>query len=156
MTAKEICARVRELAQQPCEEAGVSIWDVEFENEGGVYTLTVYIDCEDGADIDQCELVSRAIDPMLDAKEFDSMPSYTLCVSSAGLERKLTRQEHFLACIGKEVEARFYAPVGGRKSAEGTLAGYDKETGEVTIETQEGARTFKAQDIALVRLLLRL
>lgn len=47
--------------------------------------LTVTVDHPEGVNIDQCEQVSRALDPMLDAKEFDDMPSYTLCVSSAGL-----------------------------------------------------------------------
>ena len=49
--------------------------------------LTVTVDRPEGVNIDQCEQVSRALDPMLDEKEFDDMPSYTLCVSSAGMSR---------------------------------------------------------------------
>jgi len=85
MQAKELIRRVTDMALPLCEENGVELWDVEFEKEGGVQLLTVTIDREGGVDISQCEAISRAIDPMLDAKEFDSLPSYTLCVSSAGL-----------------------------------------------------------------------
>ena len=85
MQAKQIVARVEELVKPLCEQAGVSLWDVEFEKEGGQYMLTVTVDRPEGVNIDQCEQVSRALDPMLDEKEFDDMPSYTLCVSSAGI-----------------------------------------------------------------------
>ena len=80
MQAKQIVARVEELVKPLCEQAGVSLWDVEFEKEGGRYMLTVTVDHPEGVQIDQCEQVSRALDPMLDEKEFDDMPSYTLCV----------------------------------------------------------------------------
>ena len=97
MQAKQIVARVEELVRPLCDQAGVSLWDVEFEKEGGQYMLAVTVDHPEGVFIDQCEQVSRALDPMLDAKEFDSMPSYTLCVSSAGLARRLKKPEHFAA-----------------------------------------------------------
>ena len=87
MQTKELIRRVEEMALPLCEQVGVSLWDVEFEKEGGQYMLTITIDREDGVDIDQCEKISRAIDPMLDAREFDALPPYTLCVSSAGLEK---------------------------------------------------------------------
>ena len=104
MQAKQIVARVEELVKPLCEQAGVSLWDVEFEKEGGQYMLTVTVDRPEGVNIDQCEQVSRALDPMLDEKEFDDMPSYTLCVSSAGMSRRLKRPEHFQAFMGQTVE----------------------------------------------------
>ena len=96
MQAKELVRRVEEMVMPLCEANGVLLWDVEFEKEGGQYMLTVTIDREDGVDIDHCEKISRALDPMLDAKEFDSLPPYTLCVSSAGLERRLKKPEQCL------------------------------------------------------------
>ena len=111
MQAKQIVARVEELVRPLCEQAGVSLWDVEFEKEGGQYMLTVTVDHPEGVNIDQCEKVSRALDPMLDAKEFDDMPSYTLCVSSAGLARRLKRPEHFEAFMGQTVEVGLYKAI---------------------------------------------
>lgn len=150
MQAKQIVARVEELVKPLCEQAGVSLWDVEFEKEGGQYMLTVTVDHPEGVHIDQCEQVSRALDPMLDAKEFDDMPSYTLCVSSAGLSRRLKRPAHFAAFLGHTVEVGFYKPVGGVKQIEGTLAGY--EDGCVTIETGGQQTVYEPKDIAAVRL----
>ena len=115
MQAKQIVARVEELVRPLCEQAGVSLWDVEFEKEGGQYMLTVTVDHPEGVNIDQCEQVSRALDPMLDAKEFDDMPSYTLCVSSAGLSRRLKRPEHFEAFMGQTVEVGLYKAMNGAK-----------------------------------------
>ncbi|HIY12967.1 MAG TPA: ribosome maturation factor RimP [Candidatus Agathobaculum merdipullorum] len=150
MQAKQIVARVEELVRPLCEQAGVSLWDVEFEKEGGQYMLTVTVDHPDGVNIDQCEQVSRALDPMLDEKEFDSMPSYTLCVSSAGLSRRLKKPEHFAAFLGHTVEVGFYKPVGGAKQVEGTLVAY--ENGNVTLETGGQRTVYEPADIAAVRL----
>lgn len=150
MQAKQIVARVEELVKPLCEQAGVSLWDVEFEKEGGQYMLVVTVDNPEGVFIDQCEQVSRALDPMLDAKEFDDMPSYTLCVSSAGLSRRLKKPEHFAAFLGHTVEVGFYKPVNGVKQAEGTLIAYDN--GCVTLESAGQQTIYEPKDIAAVRL----
>lgn len=152
MQAKELIRRVSEMAAPLCEQAGVSLWDVEFEKEGGGYMLTVTVDRDAGVDIEQCEAVSRALDPLLDAKEFDSLPSYTLCVSSAGLERRLKKPEHFARFMGQTVEARFYGPIDGVKATQGTLADYDN--GAVTLQNGESRRVYEAKDIAAVRLVV--
>ena len=150
MQAKQIVARVEELVRPLCAAAGVSLWDVEFEKEGGQYMLTVTVDHPDGVNIDQCEQVSRALDPMLDEKEFDGMPSYTLCVSSAGLSRRLKRPEHFAAFLGQTVEVGFYKPQNGAKQTEGTLIAY--EDGCVTLESGGRQTVYEPRDIAAVRL----
>ena len=108
MKIKDLTARVREMAGPVCKEVGVSLWDVTFEKEGSTYVLTVFIDRDEGVFIEDCEKVSRALDPQLDEPEFDSLPSYTLPVSSAGLERRLTRPEHFEWAKGKTVAVSLY------------------------------------------------
>ena len=140
MQAKQIVARVEELVRPLCEQAGVSLWDVEFEKEGGQYMLTVTVDNPNGVNID----------PMLDEKEFDSMPSYTLCVSSAGLARRLKKPAHFAAFLGHTVEVGFYKPVDGAKQVEGTLVAYDN--GSVTLEIGGQRTVYEPTDIAAVRL----
>ncbi len=150
LQAKQIVARVEELVKPLCEEAGVSLWDVDFEKEGGQYYLTVTVDHPEGVHINQCEQVSRALDPMLDEKEFDDMPSYTLCVSSAGLSRRLKRPEHFAAFMGHTVEIGFYRPVDGAKRISGTLEAY--ENGYVTLGVGDKHTIYEPKDIAVVRL----
>ena len=132
MQAKQIVARVEELVKPLCEQAGVSLWDVEFEKEGGQYMLTVTVDRPEGVNIDQCEQVSRA------------------CVSSAGMSRRLKRPEHFQAFMGQTVEVGFYKPMNGMKQIEGTLAGYDN--GAVTLEVNGEQTVYEPKDIAAVRL----
>ncbi|NCB29122.1 MAG: ribosome maturation factor RimP [Clostridia bacterium] len=150
MQAKDLIRRVSELVLPLCENAGVTLWDVEFEKEGAQYMLTVTIDRPEGVDIDHCETVSRALDPLLDAKEFDSLPAYTLCVSSAGLARKLKKPAHFEAFLGSAVELHFYKPWNGVKQAEGTLVAYD--AGRVTIDFGDRQVIFEPGDLADVRL----
>ena len=150
MQTKELVRRVEEMVLPLCQEVGVVLWDVSFEKEGGQYMLTVTIDREGGVDIDHCEKLSRALDPMLDAKEFDSLPPYTLCVSSAGLERRLKKPEHFAKYLGETVEVKFYKPIDGDKVAEGVLIAYDN--GDVTIEAGGQTRVYEAKDVAAVRL----
>lgn len=149
MQGKEVIRRVSEMAQPLAEELGAVLWDVEFEKEGGQYMLTVYIDKADGVDIDDCEKLSRALDPMLDRKEFSSMPAYTLCVSSAGLERRLKKAEHFAQFMDSPVVVKFYRAIDGVKMIEGILKGY--EDGYVTVETEEGLRVCEPEDVASVR-----
>ena len=150
MNAKELCKRVRELCEPFVEELGVTLWDVEFEKEGGQYMLTVTIDRDGHTDIDDCEKLSRSIDPLLDAKEFASLPPYTRCVSSAGIARRLKRPEHFAAFLGSEVEVRFYRPIAGSKMAIGVLRDYDE--GRVTLEQDGTVTVFEPKDIAAVHL----
>lgn len=150
MQTKELIRRVEEMALPLCEQAGVTLWDVEFEKEGGQYMLTITIDRDGGVDIDHCEQISRAIDPMLDAKDFDSLPPYTLCVSSAGLERRLKKPEHFAKYIGETVEVKFYRAIDGAKIVEGKLMGYDN--GNVTVEVGGQTVVYEVADVASVRL----
>ena len=119
------------MAQKACEGAGVSLWDVTFEKEGGAYVLTVYIDRPEGVFIEDCEKVSRTIDPQLDEPRFDSLPSYTLSVSSAGLERRLSRPEHFEWAKGKKVE------IGNYKGAHVVGELVSEKDGDVTVKVGE-------------------
>ncbi|NCB05017.1 MAG: ribosome maturation factor RimP [Clostridia bacterium] len=146
MQQKELLRRVREACLPLCAACGVSLWDVTFEKEGPKYTLTVYIDRPEGVFVEDCEKISRALDPVLDGSAFDSLPNYTLSVSSAGLERTLRRPEHFEWGMGKSVEVTFYRSRAGARTLCGTLDGADEET--VTVS---GERIPRAE-IAAVRI----
>ena len=152
MTAREVCQRVWDISAPCAAEMGIHLWDVTFEKEGGQYMLTITIDREGHTDIDDCEKLSRYVDPFLDEKEFASLPPYTLCISSAGLTRRLRRPEHFASCMGQEVELRFYRPINGSRTAVGILKDYDSETGSVTLEEDGTVTVYEPKDIAAVRL----
>ena len=150
MTQKELVRRVSELARPLCGEAGVSLWDVTFEKEGKNHVLTVFIDREEGVNIQDCEAVSRALDPLLDGREFDSLPPYTLTVSSAGLERPLTRPEHFAWARGRDVVVGFYRAIDGQSEREGKLLDYDGV--QLTLDCGGETVVLAMADVARVRL----
>ena len=77
---------VTELARPVVQQAGCELWDVEYVKEAGQWFLRVYIDKDGGVSIDDCEAVSRALDPVLDERD-PIETSYTFEVSSAGAER---------------------------------------------------------------------
>ncbi len=142
------------LARPIAEENGCTLWDVEYVKEAGTWFLRVYIDKEGGVDIDDCEAVSRRLSDALD--EADPIEgSYTLEVSSAGLDRTLKKPEHFAAFLGSEVDVKLYRPLEGRKEHTGVLRAYDAESGAVTVETAAGEQTFPKKDVAQVRLAVR-
>lgn len=142
----DVCA---ELARPFVEQAGCTLWDVEYVREAGTWFLRVYIDAPDGVNIDQCEAVSRPLSDALD--EADPVEgSYVLEVGSAGADRALKKPAHFEAFMGSAVDVKLYRPRDGRKEFTGTLERY--QDGDVTIAAAGGSETFAKKEIAQVRL----
>lgn len=145
----KITDKVYELAKPVVEEAGCSLWDVEYIREAGSWYLRVFIDKEGGVSINDCETISRALDPILD--EADPIPdSYIFEVGSAGAERELKRPGDFRQFMGSEVEVRLYQPLKGSKSFIGKLAAYEDGTVTVTVGNED--MSFNKAQIALVKL----
>ena len=145
----KITEQVWQFAEPVVQEKGCSLWDVEYVREGGEWFLRLYIDKVGGVDINDCEAVSRAVDPILDEK--DPIPeSYHFEVCSAGLERALKRPSDFEQFMGSKVLVKLYKPKNGMKELKGTLTGYDN--GNVTIDQAGTEITLEKQEVALVRL----
>lgn len=124
---KNIASRVRSLLTPTAEALGYAIWDVEYVKEGAEMVLRITIDKPEGITIDDCEAMHRAIDPILD--EADPIENaYRLEVSSPGLERELSRPEHFASAIGEMIEVRLFAPLDGRRTVTGTLVAADDDS----------------------------
>ena len=142
---KNIRETVREAINPTVTELGYTIWDITYGKIGADYHLEITIDNERGIDIDDCERVHRAIDPILD--EVDPIEGfYYLEVSSPGIERELRTPEHITACIGMKVEAKLFAAYEGRKSALGTLKSFDGEA--VLIEDESGEITLPLDKVS--------
>lgn len=124
MAAAKTTDRVFSLAEPVARELGLSIWDVRFVKEGASWYLRIFIDKPEGINIEDCEAMSRAVDPLLDEADFISQ-SYYLEVSSPGLGRELSRPEHFQRYIGEAVRVRLIRARDGRKEWTGRLSGYD-------------------------------
>ncbi len=148
--SKNVEETVRAFALPAVQALGYELWDVEYERHGGYSELTLYIDRTDGEPVwtDDCERVSRAVDPILD-REDPIEESYTFSVSSSGSVRVLRRPEHFAAYIGRPVEVRLYRAENGAKSVTGTLEAYGD--GRITIMTPSGERVFAPGEAAQVK-----
>ena len=140
---------VASFAQPIVEQHGCQLWDVEYVREGSEYFLRLYLDKEGGVDINDCEAISRAVDPILDEKD-PIAESYHFEVCSAGLERALKRPGDFERFMGSPIMVKLYRPKNGLKEFPGILRGY--EDGRVIVEAGKETITFEKSEVALVRL----
>jgi ribosome maturation factor RimP len=115
---------------------GLTLWDLDFRKQGPQWLLRIYIDRETGGvTLDDCEAVSRDLGTVLDVEGI--VPhSYTLEVSSPGLDRSLTRPEHYRRCRGSLVKIKTFQPINGGKVFKGKLAGLEDTV--VVLEQDSG------------------
>ena len=145
----KITDQVAAFAKPVVEGFGCELWDVEYVREGSERYLRLYIDKDGGIDIDDCEKIHRAMDPILDEKD-PIAESYHFEVCSAGLERPLKRASDFEKFMDSPVLVKLYRPRNGLKELPGILRGY--EDGRVTLEAGKETITFEKSEVALVRL----
>jgi len=111
---------VEKLASPVVEEAGMELVSVNFVKEGGRWYLRLFIDKPGGIGIEDCRYISEKVDKMLD--ERDPIPqSYTLEVSSPGIERPLKKLSEFGRFTGRLAAVSTFAPVGGKKKIRGKI-----------------------------------
>lgn len=141
---------VREIAQPIAEELGLRLWDVRFVKEGASWYLRVFIDKDSGIDINDCVDMTHALNGPLDEKDPIEV-SYCLEVSSPGIERDLTRDEHFEAMTGRKIKLRLIRPDENKqREFSGTLSKY--EDGNITVIIDEEERVFVKKETAWVKL----
>ena len=143
---KNVRDTVREAIEPTVTELGYRIWDIVYSKIGADYHLEITIDSDNGINIEDCEKVHRAIDPILD--ECDPIEGfYYLEVSSPGIERELRTDEHISSSVGQKVLAKLFTAKNGAKSFEGILSAYDgkcvtitSDAGEAVVERSEISR----------------
>lgn len=150
MAKKDYESRTEALIQPLIDENHFELVDVEWVKEGANWYLQVFIDKEGGITVDDCELISRAFEEILDREDYIS-ENYIFEVSSPGLDRPLKKEKDFARSIGKDVEIKLYKALNKEKEFVGVLTDYDKET--VTIEMDDDSvMVFNRSDVALIRL----
>lgn len=140
------------IAAAEAEKLGLRIWDVQFVKEGVLWYLRIFIDKDGGVTIDDCEAMSRAVDAPLDKVNLiDQM--YYLEVSSPGIERALTRNEHFEEMQGCAVVLHRIRPdENGEREVAGILEGLTD--GIVTITLEDGNKyTAARKELSSVNLI---
>jgi ribosome maturation factor RimP len=135
-----------QLLEPAVERLGYELVDLEV-RLGGNGLVRLYIDKPDGVDLEDCENVSRAVSALLDVE--DPLPgNYNLEVSSPGLDRKLTKVEHFQRFMGETVKVQTRFPIEGRRRFRGTLVSSDDENIVVEVDGESHSLPLKTIDTA--------
>ena len=145
MAIKDI---VREAIEPTVNMLGYRIWDVTYTKQGADYHLEITIDSDDGINIDDCEKVHRAIDPILDEKD-PIEGFYYLEVSSPGIEREIRTEEHISLSLGARVEVRLFTAVDGRKSFTAKLVSF--ENGIISFDADGEIISVKRSDVSKMK-----
>ncbi|MDC1018066.1 ribosome maturation factor RimP [Pseudomonadales bacterium] len=120
-------AQLRSLIEPVVTGMGFELWGVEYLTQGRYSVLKIFIDSENGIDVDDCASVSRQVGSLLDVEE-PLRGQYTLEVSSPGMDRRLFTFEQFDLMKGSQVQLKLNKPFDGKKRFTGLLVGTeDKE-----------------------------
>ena len=143
-------AKTEQLIQPLIDANNFELVDVEFVKEGSDWYLRVYIDKDGGITVDDCELISRAFNEILDREDYIS-EQYIFEVSSPGLMRPLKKEKDYKRSVGKPIDIKLYKPLDKCKEFTGVLDSYDKDT--VTIKMDDDTqKTFDRSNLAMIRL----
>ena len=121
-----VAERVWKIAEPLVADEGMEMVDVEYRRESHGTVLRLYLDREGGVSLDDLTRVSRQVGDLLDVHE--AVPgSYTLEVSSPGINRRLRRADHFQRYLGQKIRVRAHAPLDGRRVFVGLLTAVDAD-----------------------------
>ena len=128
--------KVEEIAQRVGQSEGIEVVDVEVKGGGRQRLVRISIDKPEGVTHADCENISQQVGTILDVEDVIPGGSYTLEVSSPGVERKLLRPRDYERFIGSKVKVTLRDPIEDRRYWEGTLAGFDN--GLITLDLNPG------------------
>ena len=146
-------SRLFALVEPIVERAGAELVDLEVAGSHGRPVVRAYVDTPQGITLDECARLSRLVEAELERS--GAVPErYVLEVSSPGIDRPLTRREHFERYVGRTIDARLYAKRDGRKNYVGTLERVeDGEEGfRIVVRDAVERWTFAQSEIARARL----
>ena len=122
-----------QLLEPAVERLGYELSDLEVKLGGRDGVVRLFIDKAEGVGLEDCEAVSRQVSALLDVE--DPLPGhYVLEVSSPGLDRRLTKVEHFQRFMGEDIRVKLRFPIEGRRNFRGALRAADEENIEVEVD----------------------
>lgn len=147
---KQIC---EEKLRPVIEEMGYDLVEVSYVKENGGMSLIFTIDKDGGVNVDDCEIVNKRLDPLLDEINPTDDKPYTLVVSSPGLDRPLKTDRDLKRNLGKEIEITLFAKIDGNKTFTGVLENFDDES--ITLKTDKTDVVLKRDKIASTKLVIK-
>ena len=133
---EEAVAKITQIAERVGGEEGIEIVDVQLLGAGRGRVLRIFIDRPQGVSHADCEFISHQVGTILDVEDVIPGESYTLEVSSPGLERKLFKEKDFERFVGQKAKVILREPVENQRRWEGKLAGISH--GMVALEPSDG------------------
>ena len=146
--AKNIEEKVEQVIEKTINELGYELYDVEYAKEWKDYFLRIFIDKNEGIDLNDCEKVNDAVNPILDAADYIK-EQYFLEISSPGIERTLRKDKHLKQNIGEKVEIKLFKPINKQKNIIGILKDYNAE--QIEIETSEEVCKIDRKNISIIK-----
>jgi len=140
--------KTEKLLEGKISELGYELYDIEYVKEGQNYYLRVYIDNENGINLEDCEKVSNGINDILDEANYIK-EQYFLEVSSPGIERVLRKNKHLEKYIGEEIEIKLFKPINKQKQYIGILENFDNEN--IKINVNEEILEISRKDISQIK-----
>jgi ribosome maturation factor RimP len=136
----QLIAAITNLSDRAATGTGIEIADVQLRGSGKARLLRIYIDKPSGVTHSDCQLISERLGALLDEQDVMPPDSYTLEVSSPGVERALKRPRDFERVAGQTVKISLKDTVNGLKRLEGKLLGVESESIQIELESGEVLR----------------
>lgn len=140
--------KIESLVTKPINNLGYDVYDVQYVKEGKDYYLRIFIDKQEGIDLNDCEKVNNEINNLLDEADYIK-DQYFLEISSPGIERILRKDKHLKDNIGEMVEVKLFKPINKQKNIEGTLNNFDKDF--ILLKTDENEIKIDRKDISVIK-----
>ncbi|ABK47263.1 MULTISPECIES: ribosome maturation factor RimP [Shewanella] len=129
-------SRLADMLKVPVEALGFQLWGIEYVQAGKHSILRVFIDGENGINIEDCANVSRQVSAVLDVEDPIST-EYTLEVSSPGVDRPLFTAEQYAAYVGEDVKLQLTMPVAGSRNLKGAITQVDGQMLSLNVNGKE-------------------
>ena len=127
---------IRELVEPLILSEGIELVDIECHQESRGWILRIYVDSKGGLTLSHCSSLSEQIGDLFEVK--DIIPhSYTLEVSSPGLNRTLKREKDFIIYVGETIKVKTSKPIDQRRNFKGKLLGYREGKVMLSSDNQE-------------------
>ncbi|ARD23432.1 MULTISPECIES: ribosome maturation factor RimP [Shewanella] len=128
--------KLTEMLTVPVEALGFQLWGIEFVHAGRHSILRVFIDGENGINIEDCAEASRQVSAVLDVEDPIST-EYTLEVSSPGVDRPLFTAEQYAAYIGEDAKVQLTMPVAGSRNLKGAITAIEGQMLTITVDGED-------------------
>ncbi|MEI7884779.1 MAG: ribosome maturation factor RimP [Clostridia bacterium] len=128
----KITEEIMKLTESGIQELGFQVVSIEYVKEGKDWFLRFFINHEKGISLDDCEIVSRYIDEVLDT-QYETLTAYSLEVSSVGVEKPINTNDDWENAVGKKINVNLYQAYNKQKMLTGELISI--ENGEIELKT---------------------